>query len=62
MSADIKSGEEILAEFFTGLSDVKGLDEDTVNCIVDLYNTGKLTDKNIANGLAELRKIDDDED
>lgn len=62
MSTDIKSGEEILNEFFSGLIGVKGLDDDMVNCIVDLYNTGKLTDRNIANGLAELRKADDDED
>ncbi len=62
MSANIKSGDEILDEFFAGLTDVKDLDDDTVNCIVDLYNAGKLTDRNIANGLADLRKADDDED
>lgn len=61
MNTKIKSGEEILDEFFSGLLDIEGLDEDTVKCIVDLYDDGKLTDRNISNGLAELRKPDNDE-
>ena len=62
MSAEIKSGEEIVNEFFSGLSSAEDLDADTVSCIVDLFNSGKLSDRNITNGLADLRNPDNDED
>lgn len=63
MNNEIKSGKEILDEFFGSIKGNTKLDQETVGEIVGLYNEGKLTDKNLTNALSELReKKDNGED
>ncbi len=56
MSTEIKSGKEILDEFFEDIKTDEKLDQDVAAAIVDLYKSGKLTDKNLTNTLSELRE------
>ena len=61
MSDDIKSGKQILDEFFLEITTIPDIDEKVVNYIVELYEAGKLSDKNISNALLELREKPIDE-
>ena len=56
MEKEIKSGKEILDEFFKEIKDDESLDPNTTSAIIDLYDAGKLTDKNLTNALSELRE------
>ncbi len=56
MSTEIKSGKEILDEFFKDIKTDEKLDQDVAVAIVDLYESGKLTDRNLTNTLSELRE------
>jgi len=56
MSKEIKSGKEILDEFFEDIKTDEKLDKDVAEAIVDLYESGKLTDRNLTNTLSELRE------
>lgn len=55
----VKSGKEILDEFFEDISAIEGVDETIANSLKELYSNGKLTDRNVAN---ELQKIRDEND
>ena len=59
MSREIKSGKEILDEFFERIESDKELDQDTVAAIVELYRSGRLTDTGLTNALSELREHKD---
>ena len=59
MNNEVKSGKEILAEFFATLEKVDSLDSDTVSVVIELFNDGKLSDRNIANALTQLREDQD---
>ena len=54
MSAKIKSGKEIIDEFFAEIMNIKGADKKTVEKLTSLYGEGKLTDINIQNAMGEL--------
>ena len=56
MNEEIKSGKEILTEFFADLENVKELDSDTVSAVLNLYEEGRLSVTNIANALSDLRQ------
>ena len=58
MKTNIKSGKEILDEFFFDLPTNDSLDLNTVAAIVALYNDGKFSDKNLSNALFELREAE----
>jgi len=58
MKTNIKSGKEILDEFFFDLPTNDSLDLNTVAAIVVLYNDGKFSDKNLSNALFELREAE----
>ena len=60
MSDEIKSGKEVLDEFFNNIKDDEDLDQETVEKLVSLYKQDRLTDKNISNALAELRETSED--
>ena len=60
MGTEIKSGKEILDEFFEDIKTVEKLNQDTTEAIVNLYKTGKLTDRNLTNALIELREKKED--
>ena len=59
MSSEMKSGKEILTEFFSDLEKDDSLDSDTVAAVTQLYKDGKLSDRNIANALSQLREDQD---
>jgi len=62
MSNKVKSGRELLDEFFASITDIEGVDEE-ITCIVrDLYQEDKLTDKNLSNELERIRSEWLDED
>ncbi len=54
MSEDIKSGKQVLDEFFSEIMDIDGIDKKTVAKLSSLYSEGKLTDTNIQNALGQL--------
>ncbi len=55
--SEIKSGQQILDEFFGGLATEETVDTDTISAIVDLFNKGKLTSTNLSNALSALREV-----
>ena len=56
MSDDIKSGKQILDEFFIEIDNMSDVDANVVYTIIDLFETGKLSDKNLSNALLDLRE------
>ncbi len=58
MKTNIKSGKEILDDFFFDLPTNDSLDLNTVAAIVTLYNDGKFSDKNLSNTLVDLREAE----
>ncbi|MBL4587355.1 MAG: hypothetical protein JKX84_09915 [Flavobacteriales bacterium] len=56
MSDEIKSGKDVIDEFFAEIPNVEGVDQKTVDKLVELYGEGKLTDSNIQNALEELKQ------
>ena len=51
MDEKIKSGKDVINEFFSEIYNIDNIEENTVKILVSLYNDGKLTDKNIQNEL-----------
>jgi|GEM_PF-1416112 len=63
MTSYVKSGNEILEEFFNGLHELPEVDKDIADMLLDLYRNRHLTSRRLANALRELReKEDSDED
>lgn len=63
MEEKIKSGSEVIEEFFSEIYNVPNTDKNTVDILVSLYSQGKLTDKSIQNALEdqmqkELKKME----
>ena len=56
MENQIKSGKEVIDEFFVEILNVKGTDNKTVEKLIELYGDNKLTDSNIQNALEELKQ------
>jgi hypothetical protein len=56
MTDKIKSGQEILEEFFSQIIDIEGVDGDVAETIIKLYQEGKLTNINISNELSRIRE------
>ena len=54
MSDEIKSGKEVIDEFFAEIMNIEGVDEKTVEKLTSLYSEGKLTDTNIQNAIGQL--------
>ena len=54
MSNGIKSGKEVIDEFFAEIMKIEGIDKKTVKVLTSLYSEGKLTDTNIQNALEQL--------
>lgn len=51
----VKSGKEILDEFFNDISSIENVDKTIANSLAELYKNGKLSDKNVENELARIR-------
>lgn len=58
MDKKVKSGKEILDDFFTNISKIKNVDKGLAESLAKLYGQGKLTDTNLKNELSNLRDKD----
>ena len=56
MSEKVKSGRELLDEFFTAITDIEGVEKEVAIVVRNLYREGKLTDTNLSNELDRIRK------
>ena len=56
MTDRIRSGQEVLDEFFTEIASIEGVDQDVANIAENLYREGKLTDTNLSNELARIKE------
>jgi len=54
MSDKIKSGKEVIDEFFAEIMNIEGVDKKIVEKITALYSKGELTDTKIQNALEQL--------
>lgn len=59
MADKVKSGKEILDNFFENITEIKDVDKDIAEMINTLYKDNKLTDINVKNELQKLREQDD---
>ncbi len=55
----VKSGKEILDEFFKDITTIANVDAKIANSLVELYSNRKLTDKNVVNELQKIRQQND---
>ena len=52
MNSEVKSGHEILNEFFSQVENIDGVDKEVATLIARLYQEGKLTNTNLSNELS----------
>jgi hypothetical protein len=62
MADKVKSGKEILDDFFNGIENIENIDCDIAKMLAKLYKEGSLTEKAVKNELDKLRAIDDSKD
>lgn len=55
MSNQVKSGKEILDDFFREIQNIPNVNEDVAKSLANLYEQGKLTDINVKNELQKIR-------
>lgn len=58
MEKQVKSGKEILEEFFSNIQSMENVDKKLAQSLADLFKQGKLTDANVKNELQQLREKD----
>jgi hypothetical protein len=56
METKVKSGKEVLDDFFNDLPNLANVDSAIANSLVELYKNDKLSDTNIKNSLSKLRE------
>ncbi|MFB0496087.1 hypothetical protein ABID99_002324 [Mucilaginibacter sp. OAE612] len=56
MTNPVKSGKEILDDFFAEILNISDVDSAIAQCLADLYGQNKLTDTNVKNELQKLRE------
>ena len=56
MTEKIKSGQEILNEFFSQIMNIDGVDKKVANVVLSLYQNDKLTNTNLSNELNKIRE------
>ena len=61
MTGQIKSGQEILDEFFRQIGNIEGVDQDVAQTVLRLYQEGKLTNTNLSNDLGTIREKKENE-
>ena len=54
MESKVKSGKEILDDFFENIESIENVDIDIAKMLADLYAQGKLTDVNVKNEIPKL--------
>lgn len=55
MSGELKSGQEILDDFFSQITNIDGVDKDVAEAVLKLYKDNKLTNTNLSNELSRIR-------
>ncbi len=58
MNNKVKSGNEILEDFFANISQISNVDKELAESLSNLYHQGKLTETNLKNELSSLRDKD----
>jgi hypothetical protein len=58
MENKVKSGKEILDDFFENIENIPNVDKDIAKMLSNLYSQNKLTDTNVKNELPNLPKKD----
>lgn len=58
MDNNVRSGKEILDEFFSDISKIDNVDAEIAESLSGLFKLGKLTDVNVKNELQKLREKD----
>ena len=56
MDNEIKSGKEILDDFFGGVGEIPGVDKEIASVLKELYREDKLTPNNLSNALFKQRE------
>lgn len=56
MIDELKSGREIIDEFFLKIMDIEGVDKDIAEIVFKLFKEDKLTNTNLTNELQRLRE------
>ncbi|MBA3284623.1 MAG: hypothetical protein H0U27_06135 [Nitrosopumilus sp.] len=56
MENKLKSGGEIMEEFFSQIETLEGVELKIATSLKELYEKGKLSEKSIINSLLEIRK------
>ena len=67
MSEKIKSGQDVIEDFFAEIYNIPNTDKKTIDTLVSLFSENKFTEKNIQNALdsqmqLELNKIEKGDD
>ena len=58
MSDKIKSGKDVIDEFFAEILNVEGIDQKTVEKLVELHKENNFTDSRIQNALEDLKQAE----
>jgi hypothetical protein len=56
MDNQVKSGKEILEDFFNNIQNIENVDKNLAQSLADLYKENNLTEKRVINKLQELRE------
>ena len=56
MDNQVKSGKEILEDFFKTIQNIENVDKNLTQSLANLYKQGKLTDTHLKNELQKLRE------
>ena len=56
MTDKIKSGQEILDDFFFQIMNIEGVDKEVASDVLKLYQDGNLTNTNLSNELSKIRE------
>ncbi len=56
MDNQVKSGKEVLEDFFKNIRNIENVDHDLAESLANLYEHGKLTDRGLINELQKLRE------
>ncbi len=62
MAEKVKSGKEILDDFFKEIGNIENVDSEIAKMLGKLYNEDSLTDKAVKNELEKLRQQDVNKD
>jgi hypothetical protein len=62
MDGKVKSGKEIVDDFFKNIENIEGVDKEIAKMLVSLNENDKLTEINVKNELSNLRIKDGSKD